>query len=60
MKEVVLAKEWNSFHLSRKKLDYLHLEDFLKYERKLYLKQPLAPPWRKNIIAYYTSNQISR
>jgi len=38
---VFLGKEWNSFHLLGKKLDYLHLRDFLKYECELYLKQPL-------------------
>ena len=32
IKEVFLAKEWNSFHLSRNKLDYLHLRKFLKYK----------------------------
>jgi hypothetical protein len=36
IKEVVLAKEWNSFHISEKKLDYLHLKHFLKYECELY------------------------
>ena len=41
IKEVFLAKEWNSFHLSRKKLDYLHLKDFLKYKCELHLKQPI-------------------
>jgi hypothetical protein len=40
IKEVFLAKEWNSFHLSEKKIDYLHLKDFLKYECELYSKQP--------------------
>ena len=29
VKEAFLAQEWNSFHLSRKKLDYLHLKDIL-------------------------------
>ena len=32
MKEVLLAKERNSFHLTRKKLDYLHFKTFLKYD----------------------------
>ena len=50
------VKKWNSFHLSRKKLNYLHLEDFLKYECELYLKQPLAPPQRKIVATYRTSN----
>jgi hypothetical protein len=31
------------FHLFGKKLDYLHLKDFLKKECELYLKQPLTP-----------------
>ena len=31
IKEIVLAVEWNSFHISEKKLDYLHLKHFLKY-----------------------------
>ena len=42
IKEVFLAKEWNSFHLFRKKLDCL--KDFFKHECELYLKQPLTPP----------------
>ena len=29
------------FSSLRGKLDYVHLKDFLKYERKLYLKQPI-------------------
>jgi hypothetical protein len=40
IKEAFLAKEWNSFHLSKKNLDYLHLKDFLKYKCELYLKFP--------------------
>ena len=56
VKEVFLAKEWNSFHLFGKKLDYPHLKDFLKYECELYLKQPSTPPQRKIIAAYCTSN----
>ena len=56
MKEVSLAKEWNSFHLSRKKLDCLHLKDLLKYDYELYLKQPLTPPQHKIIATYHTSN----
>jgi hypothetical protein len=36
LKEAFLAKEWNSFHLSGKKLDYLHLKDFLKDGCELY------------------------
>ena len=30
LEKASLPKEWNTFHLSRKKLDYLHLKDFLK------------------------------
>jgi hypothetical protein len=55
-KEAILAKKWNSFHLLGKKLDYLPLKDFLKYECALYLKQPLTPPQRKIIATYYTLN----
>ena len=33
-----LAKERNSFHLSGKKLAYLHLMEFLIYKCKLYLQ----------------------
>jgi len=51
-----LAKEYNSFHLSGKKLDYLHCKDFLRYECELYLKQPLTLPQCKTIIAYRTVN----
>jgi hypothetical protein len=40
IKEAFLAKEWKSFHLSLKKLDYLHFENFLTYDCELYLKQP--------------------
>jgi hypothetical protein len=54
--EVSLAREWNSFHLCGKKLDYLHLKDFLKHECELYLKQPLTPPQPKIIVAYLASN----
>ena len=39
-----------------KKLDYLHLKDFLKYECELYLQQLLTPSQRKIIVAYRTSN----
>ena len=54
IKEAFLAKEWNSFHLFGKKLDYLHLKDLLTYECGLYLKQPLTPPQHKIIVAYNT------
>ena len=56
VKEAFLAKEWNSFYFSWKKLNYLHLKDFLKYECEVYLKQPLAPPQHKIITTYRTSN----
>ena len=52
--DILEVKEWNSFHLSMKKQDYLHLEDFLKYECELYLKQPLTPPQCKIIVSYCT------
>ena len=32
VKEAILAKVWNSFNLLGKKLDYINLKDFLKYE----------------------------
>ena len=51
IKEVFLAKESNSFHLSGRKLDYLHLKDLLKYKCEWYLKQPLTTSQRK-IIAH--------
>jgi hypothetical protein len=54
--EAFLAKERNSIHLLEKKLDYLDLKDFLKYESKLYLKQPLTPSQHKIIVAYCTLN----
>ena len=54
IKEAFLAKEWNSFHLLGKKLDYLNLKDFIKYEWGLYLKQPLTPPQLKIIANYRT------
>ena len=56
IKGVFLAKEWNSFHFSRKKLDYLHLKNFYIHEHELYLKQPLTPPQRKTIVTYNISN----
>ena len=54
--EAFLAKEWNSFHLSGKKLDFLYHKDFLKSECALYLKQPLTPPQRKIIATYRILN----
>ena len=56
IKEDFLAKEWNSFHLHGKKLDYPHLKDFLKHECQLYLKQSLTPPYHIIIVAFCTSN----
>jgi hypothetical protein len=43
-KEAFLAKEWNSFHLSGKKLDDLHMKDFLGYECELCWKQSMTSP----------------
>jgi hypothetical protein len=56
IKKASLAREWNSFQLLWKKLYYLPLKDFLKYECELYLKQPLTPPHHNIIDAYGTSN----
>ena len=39
-----------------KKLDYLHLKNFLHSECELYLKQPLTLPQRKIIAAYHSLN----
>jgi hypothetical protein len=58
IEEVFHAKKWNFFHLLGKQLDYLHLDYFLKYKWKLYLKQPLTPPQCNIIIAYRTLNYI--
>ena len=55
-KEAFLAKERNSFHLSRTKRDHLHLMDFLKYKCEFYLKHASTPPQRKIIVAYHTLN----
>ena len=45
LKKAFLANKWNSFHLLGKKVDYIHLKDFLKYEcALLHLKQLLTPP----------------
>jgi hypothetical protein len=51
------VKEWNSFHIARKQLDYLHLKD-IHNECELYLNWPLTPPQRKIIVAYCTSNPL--
>ena len=40
VKETFLANQWNSFHLLGKKLDHIHLKEFLKYEWEPYSKQP--------------------
>jgi hypothetical protein len=56
IKEIFLAKEWNSFHLLKEKLDYLHLKEFLKYNYEFNLKQPLTPSQHKIIVAYRTPN----
>jgi hypothetical protein len=56
LKKAILAKEWIFFHLLRKKVDYIHLKDFLKYEIKLFLKQSLTTPQCRTIVAYNTSN----
>ena len=60
LKEAFLAKEWNPFYLSRKKLDYLHLKKILKYECGLYLTPPqhkslplIAPNHRLAIELHY-------
>ena len=54
--EACLAEEWNSFHLSWKELDHLHLKEFLKYEHESYSKQPSTPTQRKIIVARRTMN----
>ena len=54
IKVVFLTKEWNSFHFSGMKLDYLHLKDFLKYECELYQRHLLSPPQDKIIVTYCT------
>jgi hypothetical protein len=50
--EGFLIEEWNSSHLSLKKLDYLHLKIFVKYIFLLYLNESLTPPQRKTIVVY--------
>ena len=55
-RRLYLLKEWNFVHLLGKKLDYFLLEDFLKYECGLFLKQLWRPPKHKIIVAYRTSN----
>ena len=49
---------WKYFRHVEKKIDYLHLKNFLKYECELYLKQPLTPPQRKVVVGYQTANHI--
>ena len=55
-RRLFLLKNCNSFHLLVKKLEYLHVKDFLKYKCVLYLKQPLTPPQRNIIVAHRNSN----
>jgi hypothetical protein len=43
------------FHLSGKKLGYLHLKEFLKHKCALYLKQSLTPPHCKIVVTNCTS-----
>ena len=52
----ILLKKGTLYHLSWKKLDCLHLKDFLKYECELYSKQPSTPTQRKIIATHRTSN----
>ena len=47
IKHAFLAQKWNYFHLTRKKLDYLHLKNFVNYACESYLKQLLTPPQHK-------------
>jgi hypothetical protein len=49
-KEAFLVREWNSFYLPMKKLVYLHLKDFLKYECEPYVNQPMTPPQLKGML----------
>ena len=56
IKEAILAKEWNSFQLLGKKLDYLHLKYFFTHKCGLYLKYLLTPPQRKIIVVDCTFN----
>lgn len=54
VQKAFLTKEWNSFLLKGKKLDYLHLQDFLNFECECeaYLRKPEATidtiPTQKN------------
>ena len=45
-----------TFHLSWKKLNYIHFRDFLIYECQLHSKQLLTPPQRKIIVTYRSLN----
>ena len=38
------VEEWNPFHLTRMRLDYFQLKDFVNYEWELLLKQLLTTP----------------
>lgn len=44
------------FHLTWKKLDFLHLKDLLNFECKAYLKESILSPQRKIIGAYRSSD----
>ena len=56
IKKASLAKEWNSFHLSWKELDDLHLKDFLNTNVNCTWSNHWHPPQRKINVAYRTSN----
>ena len=55
-KHAFLGKEFHSFHLTINELDYLRLKVFLHRECESSLKQLLAPPQHKIIVAYRTIN----
>lgn len=51
------SQDRNSFHLKGKKLDCLHLKNFvINYECKVFLKQSLSPSQCKIIPAYRNSH----
>jgi hypothetical protein len=53
-----LPSSWlvNQGILLSQPLDHLHLKDFLNYECKSYLKQPLTPPQHKFVATYRNLN----
>ncbi len=51
---VPCSLKWNSFHVTKEKLDYLHLKDF--FNKGSYLKEPLSLSQRKNIAAYHSTD----